>query len=91
MFILTNGKAIDFAERTSLFCLLLLVPVLSFAQLNERTGPPFWWTKMNNTQLQIMLYGENIATLKPEINFEGIQFNRYLTVGPKQPMIIEIK
>ncbi|AEK24410.1 cyclomaltodextrinase N-terminal domain-containing protein [Capnocytophaga canimorsus] len=31
-----------------------------YAQI-QRVEPPFWWTDMRHSQLQIMLYGKEIA------------------------------
>jgi glycosidase len=59
--------------------LLLLVPVLSFAQNIERVEPPFWWTQMQNPQLQIMLYGEQLGLLQAEINHEGVSISKALS------------
>ena len=42
------------------FFLLILISTLAFGQV-ERIEPPFWWEGMNNTQLQLMLYGSDIA------------------------------
>lgn len=39
---------------------LLLITSLSFAQI-ERVEPPFWWSDMNLSDIQIMFYGKNIA------------------------------
>jgi glycosidase len=33
----------------------------------ERIEPPFWWKGMENTQLQLMLYGQQIADYQVEI------------------------
>ncbi|MBY0486930.1 MAG: glycoside hydrolase family 13 protein [Flavobacteriaceae bacterium] len=38
----------------------LLVSSLSFAQI-DRVEPPFWWSGMNLSSVQIMFYGKNIA------------------------------
>jgi glycosidase len=40
--------------------LLLLFPVLLFAQI-DKVEPPFWYAGMHNPELQIMFYGKNIA------------------------------
>lgn len=40
--------------------LLFLVTSLSFAQI-DRVEPPFWWSDMNLSDVQIMFYGKNIA------------------------------
>ena len=40
-----------------LFCTLST----SYAKIDiERIDPPFWWTGMQDRELQIMLYGKNI-------------------------------
>ncbi|MFT4830690.1 MAG: glycosidase [Psychroserpens sp.] len=33
----------------------------------DRVEPPFWWSGMKNTQVQVMLYGKGIASYTPEI------------------------
>jgi glycosidase len=62
--------------KTLRILIILLVPVLSLAQNIERAEPPFWWVGMQNTELQIMLYGKDIAMLKPVINYEGVSISR---------------
>jgi glycosidase len=55
---------------------LLLVTSLSFAQI-DRVEPPFWWSDMNHSDVQIMFYGKNIAqnevTASNGIIIKGIQ------------------
>ncbi len=38
----------------------------------DRVEPLFWWVGMNNPNLQLMIYGENIASTTPEIKYPGI-------------------
>jgi len=38
----------------------LLVSSISFAQI-DRVEPPFWWSDMQHSDVQIMFYGKNIA------------------------------
>lgn len=38
----------------------------------ERIDPPAWWTGMKNPDLQLMVYGKNIAETTPEITYNGI-------------------
>lgn len=40
--------------------LLMLISFAAFAQI-KKVEPPFWWSGMKNTNLQIMLYGDKIA------------------------------
>src|SRR5688572_19056721 len=37
----------------------------------ERIEPPFWWSGMQHSELELMVYGENIAELSPKI--DGIE------------------
>ncbi len=54
----------------------LLITSISFAQI-ERVEPPFWWSDMNLSDVQIMFYGKNIAqndvTVSNGIIIKGIQ------------------
>ncbi len=40
--------------------ILLLISTFTFAQV-DRVEPPFWWSNMNLSDVQIMFYGKNIA------------------------------
>ena len=55
---------------------LLLITSISFAQV-DRVEPPFWWSDMNLSDVQIMFYGKNIAqydvTTSNSIVIESIQ------------------
>ncbi|MFD1294529.1 glycoside hydrolase family 13 protein [Lutibacter holmesii] len=42
------------------------------AQKIERVEPPNWWAGMKNTQLELMVYGKQIADYKPSIENEAI-------------------
>ncbi|MDO5607504.1 MAG: glycoside hydrolase family 13 protein [Capnocytophaga sp.] len=44
---------------------LILLYGKAIAQV-EKIEPPFWWSEMNLSQVQVMLYGKNIGTLVPE-------------------------
>ncbi|MFN0215044.1 MAG: glycoside hydrolase family 13 protein [Saprospiraceae bacterium] len=60
---------------------LFLLPLFAFSQSSiERVEPDFWWTGMNNTQLQIMVYGKNISHLKPQIKYEGISIQKTVSM-----------
>jgi glycosidase len=38
----------------------------------QRVEPPFWWTGFKETQLQLMIYGKNIARTSININYPGV-------------------
>ncbi len=41
-----------------------------------RTDPPFWWTDMQEQELQIMLYGEEIADCKATVDYPGVSITQ---------------
>jgi len=42
--------------------------------------PPFWWAGMNNHNLQLQVYGENIADLTPQLNYRGVKIKSLVKV-----------
>ncbi len=57
--------------------LLLLSITTSLAKINiDRTDPPCWWTGMQNRELQIMLYGNNITNCNATIDYPGVTLSR---------------
>jgi len=63
--------------KTFVTCLFLVVSIQLSAQnvtLN-RVEPPNWWIGMENTELQLLVYGKNISETKPSINYEGVSIS----------------
>ncbi|MBC9798288.1 glycoside hydrolase family 13 protein [Sinomicrobium weinanense] len=56
-----------------LYILIFLSTTSSIAQQIEKVEPPFWWNGMHRNELQLMLYGKDIARYTPEM--EGITIN----------------
>ena len=56
--------------------LFLLFTSITFAQV-DRVEPPFWWSDMNLSDVQIMFYGKNIAQNEVSVSngivIKGIQ------------------
>lgn len=46
----------------------------------DRVDPAFWWVDMVNPELQIMAYGEDIATTRPEFDYPGVILDRIVTL-----------
>jgi len=55
--------------RFFIFALVIALTTQVQAKKSEvnRIDPPYWWVGMNNTNLQLMVYGENIAETNPSI------------------------
>lgn len=65
---------------------LLLVLVLVFSSLISlavditRVEPAFWWTGMKQTELQILVYGENINQYQVELTYPGVRLKEVVKV-----------
>ena len=57
----------------------------------QRLDPPSWWTGMKNTQLQIMVYGENISLTKPNIEYPGVKITQVILVESPNYLFIDIE
>ena len=65
--------------------IFLLFLVLYVTQINaqlQRVEPPFWYAGMNNTELQIMFYGNNIAQNEVSVSNNIVIKNIYKTENP---------
>lgn len=61
-------------RATLLFCLFTFSLVAQDDNLNiERVEPPFWWTKMNNPEVQLLVYGNNIGTTEASLDYQGME------------------
>ncbi len=58
-------------KKVILFFIILLSSNVS-AQI-ERVEPAFWWVGMKNTQLQLLIHGNEICNRKVEIQYPGIR------------------
>ncbi|MBC7524079.1 MAG: glycoside hydrolase family 13 protein [Flavobacterium sp.] len=61
--------------------LLLLMSNTIFSQI-ERVEPPFWWSNMNLSSVQIMFYGKNINQYDVSVNKDVIIENIQKTENP---------
>jgi glycosidase len=79
----------------SLLMLLLCLPYLqSSASSNERlqrVEPAFWWTGMKNSELQLMVYGKNIAELEPSFQYPGVHLERITKVENPNYLFLTLK
>ena len=68
--------------KTFLIILSLLTLLLYSVDAIEisRMEPAFWWTDMKNPELQIMVYGKNIAQSKIEIDYKGVRLKESVRV-----------
>ncbi len=54
--------------------------VLQAQSVPERVEPPFWWTGMHHTELQIMIHGEDIGKTFAVIDHPGVRLTQSISV-----------
>ena len=45
----------------------------------ERVEPPFWWQGFKNTELQLLIHGDDIGEMSPTIGYPGVSIDRVET------------
>lgn len=79
-------------KTLKLALLTFLIANFCFAQNQalERVEPPFWWTGMVNEELQLMLYGENISTYNPEVDYKGVLIKQVTKLENPNYLLIDL-
>lgn len=76
-FVLNNKSITNKPMKTVKIFSVLLILFFGAIQAKafeiQRTEPPFWWTGMQHTELQIMFYGDKIGETKPEFDYPGVK------------------
>ncbi|NQU35646.1 MAG: glycoside hydrolase family 13 protein [Bacteroidetes bacterium] len=72
--------------------LIMMGANLFAAKINlDRIDPPFWWTGMKNSQLQLMVHGTNISEAKPVIEYYGVRVKEIILVENPNYMFINLE
>ncbi|GLU44055.1 glycoside hydrolase family 13 protein [Allomuricauda sp. NBRC 101325] len=74
--------------KSILTLLCLAIVNISFAQV-ERVEPPYWWTGMKNTDLELLVYGDNINQLEPVFS-NGISIKKVVKVANPNYLFITV-
>ena len=45
----------------------------------ERIEPEFWWTGFNESELQLLIYGENIGSSRAELDYNGVELRQMIS------------
>ncbi|MCL3781892.1 alpha-amlyase [Prolixibacteraceae bacterium JC049] len=75
----------------TLLVLALLVGNVTAAkyQINH-LEPAFWWVGMKNPNLQLLVHGDNIANLRPQIDYAGIEIKSVSEVTNKNYLFVDL-
>lgn len=80
-------------NRLWIITLLILInqgAVLAQDYQINKVEPPFWWSGMRSSQLQIMVYGDNISELKPRLEYTGIKIDQVIEVSNPNYLFINL-
>ena len=77
--------------------LLALITVLFLGNITvfakdkiDHLEPAFWWVGMKNPKLQLLVHGENISNLKPELNYEGVSIEKVSRVANPNYLFVDL-
>ena len=76
--------------------LMILAALFSIGVIAEeedkikRIEPLFWWVGMENPELQVMVYGDDIAELQPTIDYPGVQLKRTIHVENPNYLFLDL-
>lgn len=60
----------------------LLLSLSTYAAMNvNKIDPPFWYTGMQNPELQLMVYGEGIGNAAVSVNYPGVSLSSTVKLG----------
>lgn len=74
-------------------CLFFIVFVHSlFSQSSiDKIEPPFWWKGMQNSSLQLMVYGQNISKLQPKIKDKNLSITQVHKADSENYIFIDLE
>lgn len=58
------------------FILFLFIVINGYSQNVDRIEPPFWWSGMKSSKLQLLVYGNSISNLTPKISNNSIKITK---------------
>ena len=72
------------------FCFFIGWNLTAHAQV-ERIDPPFWWTQMPVTEMQIQLYGKELGNYRATIDVPEVEIVRQVAVDSPNYLFLYLK
>ena len=72
-----------------------MVTALALARLAvgaevERIEPPFWWVGFEHSTVQLMVYGEDVASLTPRVDHAGVALRQARRTGNPNYLFLDL-
>lgn len=80
--------------RNLIACFLLFFSIFTSNAQNislKKVEPPIWWVGMANSNLQLLVYGENISLTKPIIDYDGVTVSSVSTVQSPNYLFVNLE
>lgn len=74
-----------------LLCATLVLAVLQGFSGVNRIDPPNWYTGFENPNLQLMVYGNDISLLTPEISYDGVTIKSVTRAQSPNYLFVDLK
>jgi glycosidase len=78
-------------KRLTLIIAAVFLAISLLASKVNRIDPPTWWTGFNNKELQLMVYGDDISLLTPEIDYPGVSIHAITRAQSPNYLFIDLK
>ena len=66
-----------------------LLSLTTYAAMNiSKIDPPFWFTGMNNPELQLMVYGEGIGQASVSVNYPGVSLSSVVKLESNNYLLV---
>ncbi|MBE0423668.1 MAG: glycoside hydrolase family 13 protein [Lutibacter sp.] len=72
------------------YLMLFILGSSLYAQKIDRIEPPFWWVGMENNQLELLIYGKDIAHFTPSVDDEKIQISAIKKTGNNNYLFLNL-
>ena len=77
--------------KRSILTLIILISFSKFfGQQVDKICPPNWWTGMNDSSVQLMIHGNNIASFDLKINYAGVNLISITKVENPNYLFVDI-
>jgi glycosidase len=73
-----------------IFCLLFLFSAYSQEIIPDHVEPPFWWTGMNHSGLQLLVHGKDIASTEASLVYDGVTLLRTNRTGNPNYLFLDL-
>jgi neopullulanase len=75
-----------------LIAFLFIQSFFLFAQISfQRIEPPFWWAGMQDSSLQIMVHGNQVATTNVLINYPGVKLKNTIRLENPDYLVLKLE